>query len=655
LRYGIRFTKSDCNPLYQLCKRTAIVPILWLCVVQAGPARYALADDVAAPAPGIDRCVRQALDAVNTHNVQALATSATDDALASFAWVGGTTTRVWSVGILRAPETAASGSEQDRRPVESGATRTASPALFAVFHAWHTCQSDGDHVHPLTLTPQGWRLGPEIPETETGGFRVRDHDLHVAIDVPQQVATISDNARIERVASATTPYCLVRLSETYGVRTLTCDGHAVPFQQTGGVLIFTPPATRMFTLGLLYSGTANHADGDYIRRDEATLNDYWYPNIARLPATATITAVAPPGWIPLAQGELVRQTHNANGATTVTYRNDLPVCWFTVDMGQYHTAARTVDGHKLTAYLLRDDPAFAQRCLDVLAQALRCYETRFARFPYTRYGLVETRGEFGGALEAYSFATFGAKEMLENIPHELSHTWWGGLMPCTYTRSMWDESFAEYSDQLFHRLAAGDTSRVSREARHVAYGNRFDAFSMANACDTSDGRQAAVGYGKGALVMRVLEEEIGRGTLLRCIAAFIANHPRSEAAEWPEFEQSVNRVTSNDYRWFFAQWVERKGLPTLRLSDLTVSRNGKGYRLEGKIVQSGTPYRLRVPVLLRTEGGGLARQEIEVSDATTSFQLSTDARPQQLTIDPDNVLPLSAAEGTAQDLTLREE
>ena len=87
-----------------------------------------------------------------------------------------------------------------------------------------------------------------------------------------------------------------------------------------------------------------------------------------------------------------------------------------------------------------------------MAKALPFYEAHFGKFPYSHYALVETLGPFGGALEAYSFATFGGGAFQFATAHELSHTWWGGVVPNPYTRSMWNESFANYSDNLFRRL-----------------------------------------------------------------------------------------------------------------------------------------------------------------------------------------------------------
>ena len=598
--------------------------------------------DVAAPALGAKQCVQQALAAINARDGHTLAPLLTPGAAASFGWIRETTTRHWAGAALTAP-----GAETDKT---TASQETARPLYLAIFHAWHTCQSDGDHVHPLTFTAQGWRLGPEIPETETGGFRVRDHDLHVSLDVAHQRADISDSVRIERTRPETSAYCLLRLNEGYVVQDLTAARRAIPFQQAGGVLLFAPPAGAAFTVRLRYSGVLNHDNGDYILRNEATLDSYWYPHIARLPATATITATAPPEWTPLAQGEPMRRERGPDGAITITYRNDLPVSYFTIDMGQYHLTTRQAEGRHLTAYLLRDDPGFANRCLDLLASALHFYDANFARFPYTRYGLVETRGPFDGALEAYSFATFAARGMVENIPHELSHTWWGGLVPCTYTHSMWDESFADYSDHLYHRLAGSTrTDGKAQQTPHLSYGNRYNAFPLATAYDTSDNKQAQVGYEKGSLVLRALEEELGRDQMLRCISAFISGHPRGEAADWPEFEQAVNRVTGQDYGWFFRQWIDRAGLPSVRLQGTVVRREGNQYAVEGDIVQPDTPYRLRVPLLLRTQGGGEADTEVQVSGAVTHFRLLARSVPAKLVLDPDNSLPLANAAGTILD------
>jgi aminopeptidase N len=626
----------------------------------AGSAAYAQRPPVnaAAAAPaGLAALMAKATDAVNARSLAALTPLADGEANRLFGWVQTASTKVWQGDILPVPTP---DNAQRQTEAETRNPKPETRTYLAVFHAWHTCESDGDHVHRLTHTAQGWRLGAEIPETETLGFRVRDHDLNVAFDIPGHAARIRDRVRIERTAENAPAFALLRISQDFHVRQFArekADGPTVPFRQAGGILAFAPPAQKTFTLFLKYDGVVNHRDSDYILENEATLDSYWYPHIARLPATATCTATAPPGWTPIAQGEPVRTQRNADGSLTVTCRNDLPTCFFTLDAGRYTLTTRQFKGRTLTTCLLTPNPTLSQRCLDQLQSALEFYETHFGPFPYTRYSIVQTLGPFGGALEAYSFATFGPGPFTlpGAIPHELAHTWWGGLVPCTYTRSMWDESFAEYSDSLFRRMtrrsegapASGGTGLL-RQRRSAA--QAFRHFPMTQAFDTSDGRQSAVGYGKGAFVLRMLEEQIGQETMLRCMQAFLKNHPRGEAAEWPDFEAAVNQVTGQNYRWFFAQWTERKDLPQVWLTGVKTRQEGAETVVEGDIVQEGMPYRMRMPVRLETkEGGRPVTAAIEVQGPRTHFVLRADAPPLRMSLDPDGTLLLAPPDDALPD------
>jgi hypothetical protein len=569
-----------------------------------------------------------------------------DDPVHTFAWVE-SARETWSGDILTVPS--------------GGSGGNAAPTYLAVFHAWHTCESDGDHVHRLLKTEQGWRLGDEIAETETGGFRIRDHDLHVTLNLVQKTAAIHDRIQVERTQEPAPAFGLLRLSQDFRVRRITRlgpEGPPVPFRQAGGILAFAPPADRTFSLFLTYAGTLNHKESDYIRETEATLDSYWYPHIARLPATTTVTATAPPGWTVIAQGERLHIDRAADNSTTVTYRNDVPSSFFTLDMGRYLRTTQSSHGRTLSIYLLRSNPALAKRSLNLLDRALTFYATHFAPFPYSHYDVVETRGAFPGALEAYSFATFGPETLPDLIPHELSHTWWGGLVPCTYTHSMWNEAFAEYSDSLFQRAMERladpgkpdprDPVRLLRERQRMAH--IFDNYSLMQARDTSDARQAAVGYVKGPLVLRVLEDLIGQETMLRCLKAFIAEHPRGEAAEWPDFAHVVHKVTGQDYNWFFAQWLERKGLPEVALAHVTVSGQGPETMVEGDILQENTPYRMRVPLLLETRNGAPIRTTVEIDGKRTHLRIKASARPVRLTLDPEGVLPFAPPSGTPETI-----
>ena len=617
--------------------------------------------------PELKRFLQQATTAINSHDSAEIQPFVMPAALSAFDWVRSKSTRSWAGDVLTLAAMDPSGKT----------IPDAHPSYIAVFHAWHTCESDGDHLHTLEKTPDGWRLGAEIPETETGGYRIRDHALTITMDIAKQAVAIQDRVRIEVTPEGRAATCLVRLSEDFRLSALTIDTLSVPFQQVGGIIAFVPPTikpdAKTFTLGLTYAGRVSHQGSDYILPQEATLDSYWYPHIARLPATATITVTAPSEWTAIAQGERKQEHRNPDSTTTVTYRNELPTSFFTVDVGRYVLTQRTVNGRVLSIYLRSANAERAQQSLDLLQQSLAYFDANFASFPYTHYEIVETKGPFGGALEAYSFATFGAGTLPSTVVHELSHTWWGGLVPCTYTRSMWNEGFAEYSSALFDRVRSEAKNAVKNEPENEAqngaepqeekafvdddaaprkrpkFGKAFDTYTLAEAHDTSDGPQEAVGYGKGGLVMRVLEEELGRAMLLRCLQTFVKDHQKGEAAEWPEFAQAVNKTTGQDYGWFFEQWTRRKGLPRVRLANVTTRRLANGYEVQGEIVQEGEPYRLRLPLRLRNQEGKAKQWTVDVQGERTVFRLQTQSLPTRLILDPDNLLPL---ETTTEQATM---
>ncbi len=508
-------------------------------------------------------------------------------------------------------------------------------------------QSEGDHLHRLARTPAGWRIGAEILETETLGYRLRDHRLNVTYDLPSHGVTITDQARIERVGEKIGPVVL-RLSSDMRVSSVRIAGRDVPFQSAPGFLAVAPPAARTFTVSLSYRGTVNHRGSDYVNEREAVLVSYWCPHIARLPATAEVTATVPRGWIAIGQGEQTRRV--TSGETwSYTYRNEVPTSCMSLAAGRYEVTERQVEGRRLAVYQLRPNPDRAARGLDVTERALRFFETHLGRFPYSSYTMVETIGPFGGALEAYSFSTFGGGQFAGAAVHELAHTWWGGLVPNPYTRSQWNESFAVYWDDLFQRLTGPNPERRALSGAHSGDDRgrsqlRGYAHPIRGAYDTSNGAHAAVGYGKGARVLEMLEDLVTRPVLLRCMRAFLEGHQRGEAADWDDFVAAVRKTTGKDYGWFFDQWLNRGGVPVVRLANVKLSRSGDETVVSGELIQEGDPYRLHIPIVLEMPEGESLRQTVEARGSATPIRLVTRGTPKRLAVDPEGNTLLAAAD-----------
>ncbi len=586
--------------------------------------------DPAVP-PELQQMIARAADALNRRSPEEAARFTASGKPAPFAWAARASSR-WTGDALAIPGT-------------SPATETRG--FLAVFHAWHTCESEADHVYRLVHQPDGWLIGDEIPEDETLGVRVRDHVLRVGLRKSDRTVSIEDTARIE-LTRAAGAFGLLRLSEDYTVESCAeiaaQGGHPVPFKQAGGIIAFAHPKGTHWSLRLAYRGAPAHTETDYFKPDEVSLESYWVPHTGRLPATSTVTVTAPVGWSAIAPGERIRQTAGPDGAETTTWRNELPISYYTLDAGRYRITERSWQGRTLAAYLLTGDGQMANRCLDLLQRAMPFYESHFGRYPYSRYAVVETRGEFPGALESYSFATFGPKTLPDLIPHELAHTWWGGIVGCTYTHSMWDEALAEYSDQIEaeangHPPRAPDWAQLLEQRQNMA--SEYAVVPLASARDTNAEHEVAVGYDKGVRVMRALEAEIGQPALLRALKDIQTRWPHGDPAEWPDLQAAIEKSSGRNLKWFFEQWLHRTGVPLVGIANVSIQRAGDRWAIAGDVMQEAPFYRLRIPVSAEGNRGTSAQVIVECTGERTPFRLLCDDPPVRVRLDPKETLPFA--------------
>ena len=543
-----------------------------------------------------------------------------------FAWFKETATTKWEVAPLSSPLS-------ENTPLR----------WFMVFSKWHTCEGEGDHIYPIQEKEGRWEFGDEITERNTLGYRILHHTMNVKADPEKATLQVEDQVQFQKREGNALGLCVVRLSPDFAVESLTYNSNPLRFTRSGGILLFTPPTEEAFTLTMRYAGKVMHQGSDYFLPEEFTMNSYWYPHIARLPATLTLTTTPPKGWRALTHGEITARKQNADGTWTVTFDNKIPISYFTLNMGIYIVHTQKMAGIDLYLYLRKPrSEQEVKRVFETTEASLLFFQKNFSPYPYSRYTLLETAGQFGGALEGYSFATF-ASRAFGATTHEIAHTWWGGIVPCAYTQSMWNESFAVYSDMLFQRSkqASPILPPDSLFARRKGMAGAFKQVAVANAYSTDSQAHNATGYGKGALVLRVLEEEIGQETMLRTVQEFIKSHKRGEAAEWNDIETAVKNTVGKDFRWFFEQWTERTGLPTPRLTNVRATPIAGGYSITGTFVQpKENVYRLSLPLALLYRDG--SREEIvRIQGTTTEFRFTVPAAPLEIRVDTRGTLPLS--------------
>jgi hypothetical protein len=511
-------------------------------------------------------------------------------------------------------------------------------AAFVTFSKYQQAESTGDHLYRVISGADGPRLGAEIAENDLLGTRVRHHRFNIRFDVPGHRVAVTDHVAIERTTSDF-PAIVLRINTIYSVSSVRRNGTPVAFDQAGGFLAIQAPASgdpKRLELDLAYVGTADQSNEDFVRPDHAALTSYWYVHTGRMPASSDAVVSVPRGWSAIAQGEPVGK---AVTATTATYSwsNRLPVCYITVAAGKYTVTTRKVGSVNVSAYLLKPSAARADVAIRTAGGAVNWFSRNFSRFPYTRYAVVETT-VFPAALECYSFTLAGSSLIPMAVVHEVAHTWWGGIVPNTYTRSLWNESFAEYSDGLYGRMT-GKEGMHEFNTQIMGQSGFVTKHTLRNATDAMDMEQSLLGYGKGSLVLENLERMLGTQRMLACMRNFIGVHVKERPggdADWPDIEEAFAQAAGPEWRGYFGPWLNGTNLPTLRLTGVTSHPEGAGFVVEGRVTQADPAYWLQVPVAVETVGGVSSSLKLTVKSSSEPFRFETTARPVRVALDPKN-------------------
>jgi hypothetical protein len=498
------------------------------------------------------------------------------------------------------------------------------PEAFVVFSTPLTSQDIGEQLFEL----REGRLVRYVPETETLGHRILHHRIDVRFEVEAKRARLENVLDLERAPGA--PDLLVmRMSPNYRVKRLERDGKAMPFGQAGGVVAVNPEGwPRRFSLRLEYEATVDLPDyAGSITPDEAMLtNDYWYPMIGRLPATHSVRVTAPEGWTVVAQGEPKGREGNV-----WSFDMTLPAVYFSLSAARLEEHQETIDGRSYAVWSPVMSREMMRRQVRHNVPVLQFYERTFGAYPFSRWGALESKVYGSGALEAYSHATYGVGWLPDEDAHEPAHTWWGGRIANTYLRSFWNESFAEFSEGLYRREAPiGNREERRRAFIRDAEPRGLFATAPLVSSGAEIGRAAgSLGYEKGAMVLQMLEAEMGTEALTSAMRHWVETHPAGVPGEWEDFERVVLSREGERWRTFFDHWLRRTDWIDVSLEEARWA----GEAVEARFVWQGRPFQTGIEALLIFPDGTRQLRTVTL-DADGKVTVPAARKPERISFDP---------------------
>ncbi len=430
---------------------------------------------------------------------------------------------------------------------------------------------------------------PYFPGYGNGGYDVARYTVRVDYGVVTR--TLKGDTTVK--ATATQDLSTFNLDLELRARSVTVDGAAATFTQSGRELVVTPvsPISQgdIFAVRVTYAGKPAQAassslgGGWFLTSDgaiaagEPEVASVWFPSNDHPSDKATVDLyVTTKGTKKVISNGELRGVKKRGAKKRWHWTSPEPMATYlaTVVIGDYQISrGRTANGvpwlNAVTNRMSKGQRKAAVLSLKKTPAIVDFFSRRFGPYPFSTTGGIIGNASFPFSLEnqtrpIYSKVFFGSGASgvnTEVVAHELAHMWWGDSVSIAQWRDIWiNEGFATWSSWLWLQHERGiSPNRVFRD--YYRYYRGDGAFWRLSIADPGPASvfDAAV-YDRGAMAMQALRNKVGAAThdtILRTWARQRKHGNGSVAA----FEALAQRKTSKDLTVFFDEWLHQTDRP----------------------------------------------------------------------------------------------
>ncbi|WP_024329904.1 M1 family metallopeptidase [Thioalkalivibrio sp. ALR17-21] len=307
--------------------------------------------------------------------------------------------------------------------------------------------------------------------------------------------------------------------------------------------------------------------------------------------------------------------------------------------------SETADGVEVrTLFPAELEDAFGATYREKTVEYLERFSDRIGPYAFDSFTVAASPAPVGLAFSG--FTLLGERVIpLPFIPHtslghEVLHNWWGTGVYADRRQGNWTEGLTTFmADYRFAEERGEARDERGQWLRDYAALPAGEDYPHGEFVGGNAGADRIAGYHRGAMLWRMLEDRIGEAALHAGLADFYAEYRHREAG-WPELIAAVDAATEDDLEPFFEQWIGRAGAPRLALENPAAREDADGWRVTARLAQADTdhPWRVRVPLVVEfAEEDGRETHWVDLEEAAIELELelSTDARPARIAVDPD--------------------
>ena len=386
-------------------------------------------------------------------------------------------------------------------------------------------------------------------------------------------------------------------------------------------------------LTIIYSAEFKDYNSQDIITDEAvSLLNNWYPFLDRL-AVYRLRVEIDKGFVLVSEAENWK-IENRDNKSVYSFEFPYPLEHIhLIGTKKWIVQEKEYNGIKVQTYFFDRDKDLSEKFLEKTIQYIKEYEKRIGKFPYKRFAVVENFFPTGYSMP--TFTLIGQRIIRfpfvinSSLPHEILHQWFGCSVYVDDQKGNWAEGLTTYLSDYYY----SEDKKYYRKnmiLKYLAYGK--SDYPLKDFRGKTDARSEAIGYGKGMMVFYMLEEMIGKEKFTEFLSQLYTDY-RFKRASWEDIKNIINRITNDDYLWFFEQWVNRAGLPHLDVSVEDHSLKDDGFHIKISVKQK-KPYKLRLNIFVKTYLG-IEKKTFWINKKEQTLDVVISDEPLEVYIDKD--------------------
>ncbi len=325
---------------------------------------------------------------------------------------------------------------------------------------------------------------------------------------------------------------------------------------------------------------------------EPESNKYWFPcneDISDIHTTEIYATVEKPLMV-ISNGNLMDTKNNSNGTQTFHYKSNLafPNYLVSIVVGEYTNVLQQSNQTTINNYGYAHEKEAIKATVELLPDMLKFLELKTGySYPFKNYSQVVVQDyPFPGLVGQNSVSILSDNYIDDYGVHKdfkylwdgvamqaLANQWFGNLIMPKDWKDIWlNNAFTQYFAGIY-------TAKCNSNDEYLLWYYPFEKSNV-----TSDWKAAnkhpivlekiidlniftTDSYSKfrGALVLRMLQTEMGEQSWWKAVQYFVKNNAHQQVST-KDFQNAIEQVSGQSYQWFFDQWIYKMGLPKFEIS-----------------------------------------------------------------------------------------